>query len=115
MNVEPTKPCLTEVRSKQFPGGVTSLAMINKRLVLIGTDDGSIYQLDILTFDSAMLSTCHTGAILDIAFPKGVDTGQVFSKGIKISPPNSHQKILGTNGLRMGALLGFISDIHMVL
>ena len=44
--------------------------MINKRLVLIGTDDGSIYQLDILTFDDALLSTCHTGAILDIAFPK---------------------------------------------
>ena len=44
--------------------------MISKRLVLIGTDDGSIYQLDILTFDDALLSTCHTGAILDIAFPK---------------------------------------------
>ena len=59
-----------KVNRKQYPGGVTSLAMINKRLVLIGTDDGSIYQLDILTFDDALLSTCHTGAILDIAFPK---------------------------------------------
>ena len=61
---------LFKVNRKQYPGGVTSLAMINKRLVLIGTDDGSIYQLDILTFDDALMSTCHTGAILDIAFPK---------------------------------------------
>ena len=60
--------------------------MIDKRMVLIGTDDGSIYQMDILTFDSDLLSTCHTGSILDIAFPKGVDTvfGTCGEDGIRI-------------------------------
>ena len=55
-------------------------------MLLIPTDDGSIYQLDILTFDDALLSTCHTGAILDIAFPKGVDTvfGTCGEDGIRI-------------------------------
>lgn len=58
------------MKSKQFPGAVTSLARINDRIVMVGCDNGSIFQLDILTFDDALLSTCHTGAIFDIAFPQ---------------------------------------------
>ena len=50
-------------------------------------DAGSIPAAStILTFDDALLSTCHTGAILDIAFPKGVDTvfGTCGEDGIRI-------------------------------
>ena len=59
-----------QIKSKQFPGAITSLALINKRNVLIGCDNGTIYQLDTLTFDDEMISTCHTGSILDLAFPQ---------------------------------------------
>lgn len=69
-NVGTHRQFFSQIRSKQFPGAVTSLASINKRLVLIGCDDGTIFEMDILTFDSTMLSTCHTGAIRDVAFPK---------------------------------------------
>ncbi len=90
---EPTNPCLMEVRNinkstnckrnltikklvksqmkcKGFPGAVTSISRKNLRTVLIGCDSGDIFELDTLTFDSALLSSCHTGPILDIAFPR---------------------------------------------
>ena len=38
--------------------------------VIVGCDSGDIFQMDILTFDSSLLSTCHTGLIKDVAFPR---------------------------------------------
>ena len=59
-----------QLKCKQFPGAVTSLTPRSKRVVLVGCNNGDIYELDTLTFDAVLLSTCHTGQILDIAFPK---------------------------------------------
>ena len=41
------------------------------------------------------------------------DTGQVFSKRIKITPKFTFENL--KNSLRSGALLGVISDIHRLL
>lgn len=67
---EPTDQCLKEIRSKQFSGPVTSLAKLDERTVLVGCKTGDIFQVEILTFESKLLSTCHTGSVNDIAFPK---------------------------------------------
>ena len=49
---------------------MTSLARLDEFTVLVGCDSGDIFQMDVLTFESFLLSTCHTGLINDIAFPR---------------------------------------------
>ena len=51
-------------------GSITSLTLLDPVTVLVGTDSGRIFQVDTLTFDIAILSTCHTCNISDIAFPR---------------------------------------------
>ena len=53
-----------------FPSSVTSLARLDSRHVLVGVDNGDVYQMDVLTFDATLLSSCHTGKITAIAFPR---------------------------------------------
>ena len=67
---EPTSPCLREVRSKKLSGAVTSLAKLDDETFLVGCKSGDIFQLQLLTFETVLLSTCHTGNIEDIVFPK---------------------------------------------
>ena len=59
-----------QIRSSQFSGAVTSLARLDEFTVIVGCESGDIFQMDILTFDSSLLSTCHTGLIKDVAFPR---------------------------------------------
>ena len=59
-----------QIRSSQFSGVVTSLARLDEFTVIVGCESGDIFQMDILTFDSSLLSTCHTGLIKDVAFPR---------------------------------------------
>ena len=49
---------------------MTSLAKLDDRTVLVGCKSGDIFQMETLTFDSTLLSTCHTGQVHDIAFPR---------------------------------------------
>jgi hypothetical protein len=58
------------MKSKQFPGSVTSLTRLDSRFVLVGCDTGDVFQMDILTFDATLLSSCHTGRINAFAFPR---------------------------------------------
>ena len=51
-------------------GSITSLTLLDPVTVLVGTDSGRIFQVDSLTFNMAILSTCHTSNISDMAFPR---------------------------------------------
>ena len=64
-----------QIKSMRLPSGagaITSLTLLDPVTVLVGTDSGRIFQVDTLTFDIALLSTCHTCNISDIAFPRHV-------------------------------------------
>ena len=51
-------------------GAVTSLQLMDKdRVILAGTAHSEIYFIDMKTFDTELLVTCHTSTIYDIAFP----------------------------------------------
>ena len=62
------------------------MGFVDKRIAVVGCNNGSIYKLDTLTFDDTLLSTCHTGPVLDIIFPRGVDSvfGTCGEDGIRI-------------------------------
>ena len=59
-----------QLRSVTYHGSVTSLCLLEKGLVLVGCASGEIHQLEILTFESSLLSTCHTGNINFLQFPQ---------------------------------------------
>ena len=62
-----------QIKSMSLPSGsgsITSLTLLDPVTVLVGTDSGRIFQVDTLTFDIAILSTCHTSNISDMAFPR---------------------------------------------
>lgn len=59
-----------QMKTKQFSSAVTSLAQLDARNVLVGVDNGDVYQIDVLTFDATLLSSCHTGKINALAFPR---------------------------------------------
>ena len=62
-----------QIKSISLPSGsgsITSLTLLDPMTVLVGTDSGRIFQVDTLTFDIAILSTCHTSNISDMAFPR---------------------------------------------
>ena len=64
---------ILQIKSMSLPSGagsITSLTLLDPVTVLVGTDSGRIFQVDTLTFDMAILSTCHTSNISDIAFPR---------------------------------------------
>ena len=68
-------PVYLQIKSMSLPpgaGAITSLTLLDPVTVLVGTDSGRIFQMDTLTFDIALLSTCHTSNISDIAFPRYV-------------------------------------------
>ena len=74
-----------QIRHAKFPGAVTSLAHLDDgRTVLVGCKSGEIHQMEVLTCESTVLSTCHTGAINDIAFPRDLDRCDHYSRLISI-------------------------------
>ncbi|XP_039429837.1 cilia- and flagella-associated protein 52 [Culex pipiens pallens] len=67
----PTWPQLTSIQSAKIGGVITSLQIVNKTSLLIGTNGCEIYALELQNFKTSLrlLKTCHTNTVYDIAFP----------------------------------------------
>lgn len=49
---------------------VTSLQFWNEKTILAGTSNCEIFSIDLDTFETILLVTCHMDAIYDVAFPQ---------------------------------------------
>lgn len=45
------------------------MEFLNNKTILIGTTNCEIFAIDMDSFETALLITCHVEAIYDIAFP----------------------------------------------
>ncbi|KAL4707513.1 hypothetical protein ACJJTC_000265 [Scirpophaga incertulas] len=75
--VNPTKPYFKALKTTKLEGSITSLELMESmnqrgesRLLLAGTRSSEIYAINVATFSSLLVVTCHRCAINDIAFPK---------------------------------------------
>lgn len=59
-----------QMKKIQLGSAITSLQLVDKSGVVIGTEACEIYYLDLATFQVRLLKTCHTDAVNDIAFPE---------------------------------------------
>jgi hypothetical protein len=67
----PTLQALRSTKSCKISSRITSLKIMNKRTLLIGTAGGDIYTLAIANFtDLTLKSTSHPCSITSIAIPK---------------------------------------------
>ncbi len=114
---EPTKSSLREVKRGKFEGSVTSICKLDGgSALLVGTSSGDAHQMDLLTFNSNLLSTCHGGSINDLAFPQGLDgiLGTCAQDGIRLWSLAHGQQLLHIR--QQGALcLTFYPDGSCIL
>lgn len=59
-----------QLKRTKVNGAVSSIQLLNKDTILIGTECCEIYSLNIATFQIKLLLTCNVSTVYAIAFPK---------------------------------------------
>ncbi|XP_044270982.1 cilia- and flagella-associated protein 52 [Tribolium madens] len=93
----PSVPTLRCLKSTNVFSAVTSLQLLkNDTVILAGTINCEIYQIDMATFNTELLVTCHTSTIYDIAFP--YNFSEVFATAskndVRVWSIKTHQELL---------------------
>lgn len=65
----PSVPALKILKTTNVNGEVTSLRLIDEKTLLAATVNSEIYLIKMDDFKAALVVTCHTSAIYDLAFP----------------------------------------------
>ncbi|XP_076648661.1 cilia- and flagella-associated protein 52 isoform X2 [Halictus rubicundus] len=70
-------PCIVTHRTGYVCGTVTSMVSYKNDLILVGTAQCEIYEIQVSNFHTRLLVTCHTSPIYDLAFPR--DRSEIFA------------------------------------
>ncbi|KAI4470193.1 wd-40 repeat protein [Holotrichia oblita] len=65
----PSIPELLVLKTANVKGGVTSLVFYDNDEIFVGTTNCELFSIDLKTFQTKLLITCHTSTIYDVAFP----------------------------------------------
>ncbi|KZC13749.1 WD repeat-containing protein 16 [Dufourea novaeangliae] len=63
-------PCIITHRTGNVCGTVTSMIKYKDDFILVGTSQCEIYEIQVSSFRTRLLLTCHTSSIYDLAFPR---------------------------------------------
>ncbi|XP_076292526.1 cilia- and flagella-associated protein 52 [Lasioglossum baleicum] len=70
-------PYIVTLRTGHVCGTVTSMVRYKNDLILVGTAQCEIYEIQLSNFQTRLLVTCHTSPIYDLAFPR--DRSEIFA------------------------------------
>lgn len=65
----PSVPALKVLKTTNVKSGVTSLRLINDTTLLAATLNSEIFVINMTDFNAALVVTCHTSTVYDLAFP----------------------------------------------
>ncbi|XP_053987938.1 cilia- and flagella-associated protein 52 isoform X2 [Hylaeus volcanicus] len=74
-------PCIITRRKGNVCGPVTSMIRYKHNLILVATALCEIYEMELSSFHTRLLVTCHTSSIYDLAFPR--DRSEIFATSSK--------------------------------
>ncbi|XP_031845942.1 cilia- and flagella-associated protein 52 isoform X2 [Nomia melanderi] len=70
-------PCIVTHRTGHVGGTVTSMVSCKNHFILVGTSQCEIYEIQLASFRTRLIVTCHTSSIYGLAFPR--DRSEIFA------------------------------------
>ncbi|XP_076240954.1 cilia- and flagella-associated protein 52 [Calliopsis andreniformis] len=89
-------PCIVTHRKANVCATVTSMVPYNDNFILVGTTLCEIYEIEISSFHTRLLITCHTSPIYGLAFPR--NRSEIFATSgkhdIRVWKLNTRKELL---------------------